>query len=66
MRGSFAVSQKFWILAILLAMVFLLAVWLLLNVYFTNYVTQNIASEIRICETFESIPGIGSLAKCPA
>lgn len=64
-KGTIAVNEKFWIVVILLAMVFLLAVWLLLNQFFVDYVTEHINSEIQICETFETVPGIGSLAGCP-
>lgn len=65
LKGDFAVNEKFWIIAILLIMVFLLAIWLLLDQSFREYVVRNINSQVKLCETFEKVPLLGSI-RCPS
>lgn len=63
-KGSVAVSKKFMLIAILITLVILIAVWLLLNSHFIDYVVTNINSDVRLCSTFEQAPLLGSVG-CP-
>ena len=64
LKGGFVANEKMWILVIIIGMVFLLAVWLLLNNYFVGYVSENIVSDSSLCETFDKVPVLGTI-QCP-
>lgn len=64
-KGSFVASENFWIIAIFMILIFLFAVYLLLNQSFMEYITENINSQQKFCETFEKVPLIGSF-RCPS
>ena len=63
-KGSLVINEQFWIVAIILMMLFLLAIWLLLDQSFVNYVSNNVVSDVTICNTFENMPVLGSISGC--
>ncbi len=63
-KGAFAANEMFWVVVIILAMVFLLAMYVLLTHGFLDYVTGNINTKVKLCETFERAPIFGTIS-CP-
>lgn len=57
-------SEQFWIIVIILVLIFLLAIWILLNIFFVDYVRKNVNSQEKLCETFEKVPLLGTIT-CP-
>ena len=63
-KGITVHGEMFWIIILILAIMVLAAVYFLMTSYFSNYVVNNINSEIKICEAFEKSPLFGTI-KCP-
>ena len=60
-KGITIPNKMFMVIVILLGIVFLLAMYLLLNRDFVAYITDKINSNVKLCETFERNPLYGTI-----
>lgn len=62
LKGGVQITDEmFWTIIIVLALIVFLAIAILLSGYILNYVSENINSEEKICDTFEKSPLFGTI-----
>lgn len=64
LKGIQIQGKMFMILVIILGLVFLTAMYLLLNQSFLTYLVSQVNSKVKLCETFEKNPLFGTIG-CP-
>lgn len=66
LKGIQVTSETFKIIIILLIMVIFVAIAILASIFYNNSIREDINSEQKICETFESNPNLGQTGtRCP-